>query len=59
MGYNGGTYANEFETKSLDHDRDIEFDIDPMDVRKQIKSYQSRIFKKCFESKQAIPEWDC
>ena len=48
MGYNGGTYANEFETKSLDHDRDIEFDIDPMDVRKQIKSYQLRIFKKMF-----------
>lgn len=30
--FNGGNYSNEFETKALDHDRDIEFAIDPMDV---------------------------
>ncbi|EXG84093.1 hypothetical protein K413DRAFT_0805 [Clostridium sp. ASBs410] len=32
LGFNGGNYSNSFETKSLDHDRDIEFFIDPMDV---------------------------
>ena len=31
LGFNGGTYSNEYETKTLDHDRDIEFVVDPMD----------------------------
>ena len=25
LGFNSGNYSNDFETKSLDHDRDIEF----------------------------------
>jgi hypothetical protein len=59
LGFNTGTYQNEFETKSLDHDRDIEFAIDPMDVDEtnqiiSIANVQSR-----FEKKQAIPELDC
>lgn len=58
-GYNAGNYSNEFETKTLDHDRDIEFTIDPMDVDEtnqivSIANVQSR-----FERKQAIPELDC
>ena len=32
IGFNAGTFSNNFETKKLDHDRDIEFAIDPMDV---------------------------
>lgn len=59
LGYNSGNYSNDFETKSLDHDRDIEFFIDPMDVDEtnqivSIANVQSR-----FERKQAIPELDC
>ena len=59
LGFNAGTYENEFETKSLDHDRDIEFAIDPMDVDEtnqivSIANVQSR-----FEKSQAIPELDC
>ena len=33
MGFNTGTVSNDWESKKLAHDRDIEFAIDPMDVR--------------------------
>lgn len=59
MGYNGGTYANEFETKSLDHDRDIEFYIDPMDVDETNQIVSIANIQSRFEKTQAIPEWDC
>lgn len=57
--FNSGNYSNEFEVKTLDHDRDIEFTIDPMDVDEtdtivSIANIQSR-----FEKTQAIPELDC
>lgn len=57
--FNSGNYSNEFEVKTLDHDRDIEFVIDPMDVDEtdtivSIANIQSR-----FEKTQAIPELDC
>ena len=32
IGFNSGTISNEWEPKKLEHDRDIEFAIDPMDV---------------------------
>lgn len=32
LGFSAGNYSNDFETKTLDHDRSIEFVIDPMDV---------------------------
>ena len=32
LGFNTGSYSNEYETKTLEHDRDIEFVIDPVDV---------------------------
>lgn len=59
LGFGAGNYSNEFETKELDHDRDIEFVIDPMDVDEtnqivSIGNVQSR-----FEKTQAIPELDC
>lgn len=59
MGYNGGTYSNEFETKSLDHDRDIEFFIDPMDVDETNQIVSIANVQKRFETTQAIPELDC
>lgn len=59
VGFNAGTYSNDYELKTLDHDRDIEFAIDPMDVDEtnlvvSIGNIQSR-----FENTQAIPEADC
>ena len=32
MSFNSGSYNNAFETKTLAHDRDIEFGVDPLDV---------------------------
>lgn len=59
LGFNSGTYENEFETKTLDHDRDIEFHVDPLDVDEtnQILSIQN--IQGDFEQRQAIPELDC
>ena len=43
LSFNTGSYGNDFETKTLDHDRDIEFAIDPMDVDEtnQIVSFRT------------------
>lgn len=59
MGFNTGSYSNDYETKSLDHDRDIEFGIDPMDVDETNQVVSIANIQKRFESKQAIPELDC
>lgn len=59
LGYNGGNYSNDFETKSLDHDRDIEFFIDPMDVDETNQIVSIANIQARFEKKQAIPELDC
>ena len=32
MGFNTGTVTNDWEPKKLEHDRDIEIPIDPMDI---------------------------
>lgn len=37
-GFNAGTLSNDWEAKKLEHDRDVEFWIDPMDID-EIKSY--------------------
>lgn len=57
--YNSGNYSNEFETKTLDHDRDIEFIIDPMDVDETNQIVSIANVQARFEKKQAIPELDC
>lgn len=31
-GFNAGTMSNDWEAKKLEHDRDIEFWVDPMDI---------------------------
>lgn len=59
IGFNGGNYSNDFETKSLDHDRDIEFAIDPMDVDETNQIVSIANIQARFEKKQAIPELDC
>ena len=59
LGFNAGTYSNEYETKTLDHDRDIEFAIDPMDVDETNMVVSIANIQKRFETTQAIPEADC
>lgn len=58
-GYNQGTYSNDYEVKTLDHDRDIEFAIDPMDVDETNLVVAIANIQKRFETTQAIPEADC
>lgn len=59
LGYNSGNYSNNFETKSLDHDRDIEFFVDPMDVDETSQIVSIANIQARFEKRQAIPELDC
>lgn len=58
-GFNSGSYSNSFELKSLDHDRDIEFIVDPMDVDESDLILSVANIQKRFETTQAIPELDC
>lgn len=59
LGFNTGSYSNDFEVKSLDHDRDIEFAIDAMDVDETNTIVSIANVQKRFETTQAIPELDC
>ncbi|MCH5297881.1 MAG: capsid protein [Ruminococcus sp.] len=58
-GFNSGTYSNSYETKTLDHDRDVEFAIDPMDVDETNLVVSIGNIQQRFEKTQAIPELDC
>ncbi|HBM99591.1 MAG TPA: capsid protein [Ruminococcus sp.] len=58
-GFNAGDYSNGYETKTLDHDRDIEFAIDPMDVDESNLVVTVANLQNRFEKTQAIPELDC
>lgn len=59
LGFNTGTYGNDWEEKSLDHDRDIEFFIDPMDVDETNQIISIANIQARFERRQAMPELDC
>lgn len=59
LGFNTGSYTNDYEVKTLDHDRDIEFVIDPMDVDETNLVVTVANIQKRFETTQAIPEADC
>lgn len=59
MGFNSGSYSNDFEQKSLAHDRDIEFAVDPMDVDESAMVVSVANIQNRFEKTQAIPELDC
>ena len=57
LGFNTGSYSNEYETKTLEHDRDIEFVIDPVDVDETNLVVTIANIQKRFETTQAIPEF--
>ncbi len=59
MSFNTGSYENAFEEKTLDHDRDIEFGVDPMDVDETHSIVSVGNIHNRFERTQAIPELDC
>ena len=56
--FNAGTFSNEYELKQLDHDRDIEFAVDPMDVDETNTVVSTANIHARFEKTQAIPELD-
>lgn len=58
MGFNTGTIANDWEPKKLEHDRDIEFALDPMDIDETNLTLEMANIQNVFETEQAIPEKD-
>lgn len=56
--FNSGTYSNGYETKTLDHDRDIEFAVDPLDVDETNLVVTVSNIQNRFEKTRAIPELD-
>ena len=57
-GFNPGSLANEWEPKRLEHDRDIEFFVDPMDIDETNLTLSVANIQNVFETEQAIPEKD-
>lgn len=57
-GFNSGTLANDWEPKKLEHDRDIEFFVDPMDIDETNLTLSVANIQNTFETEQAIPEKD-
>ncbi|MBY5033893.1 capsid protein [Streptococcus gallolyticus] len=58
-GFNAGTISNDWEPKKLEHDRDIEFAIDPMDVDETNLVVSIANVQNTLETEQGIPEKDC
>lgn len=58
LGFNGGTITNDWEPKKLEHDRDVEFFIDPMDIDETNLVLDIANIQTVFEEEQAIPEKD-
>ena len=58
LGFNTGTYTQDYDVKTLDHDRDVEFAIDPMDVDETNQVVSIANIQKRFDTTQAIPEAD-
>lgn len=57
-GFNTGTMSNDWEVKKLEHDRDIEFFVDPMDIDETNLTLSVANIQNTFETEQAIPEKD-
>lgn len=57
-GFNLGTMSNDWEPKKLEHDRDIEFFVDPMDIDETNLALSVAHIQNTFETEQAIPEKD-
>lgn len=58
-GFNTGTMSNDWEAKKLEHDRDIEIFVDPMDIDETNLTLSVAHIQNVFETEQAIPEKDC
>ncbi len=54
-GFNAGTLGNDWEAKKLEHDRDVEFWIDPMDIDETNLTLSVANIQNTFETEQAIP----
>lgn len=59
LGFSQGNYSNDYETKTLDHDRSIEFVVDPMDFDETDTVVSLANIQRRFDTTQAIPEIDC
>ena len=57
--FNSGSLTNNWEAKTLAHDRDVEFFIDAMDVDETNLALSVANITNVFETEQAIPERDC
>lgn len=58
-GFNTGAMSNDWEAKKLEHDRDIEIFVDPMDIDETNLTLSVAHIQNVFETEQAIPEKDC
>lgn len=58
LNFNSGTVSNDWEPKKLEHDRDIEIPIDPMDIDESNLVAEVANIQNTFEDEQAIPEKD-
>ncbi|MCD8095733.1 MAG: capsid protein [Ruminococcus sp.] len=58
LGFTQGSYTADYEAKTLDHDRSIEFVVDPMDFDETDTVVSLANIQKRFETTQAIPERD-
>jgi len=58
-GWNRQAISNDFETKILQHDRDVEFFVDAMDVDETNQILSAANVTNVFVTEQAIPELDC
>lgn len=58
-GWNRQSISNDFETKVLQHDRDVEFFVDAMDVDETNQIVSAANITNVFVTEQAIPELDC
>lgn len=57
-GFNRQSAANEYMTKTLEHDRDVEFFVDAMDVDESNEALSAANITSVFEKEHAIPETD-
>lgn len=57
-GWNRQSLANDWELKKLEHDRDVEFFVDAMDVDETNQVLSAANVTNTFEEEQAIPELD-
>lgn len=57
-GFNRQSAANEYMTKTLEHDRDVEFFVDAMDVDESNEALSAANITNAFEAEHAIPETD-